>query len=192
MARESYRRRRGSSRRAPRPSVSMATYPQVVALEATGIADSATVVTSLALPDVENTGGETENRKVIRVVGTLMFAAGLAANQHAYAMFALWAHPKLESFPTVTEFDPFNPGPAKGATTYEGRPSPRPFGRKYFSLLTPESLGSVETISEAFRYHTKAQRLLRPGWILSAGLWIAATTGVKARVGGILQPTVAG
>lgn len=172
-------------------SDSIVTYSRVIDLNGTGDGDTTHLVQG-QIPGVSNLSGETTNRKIIRVVGTLMFSSNLSAGHHCYAMFALLAHPEIDgSFPPVTDWDPFEDGPGLGAD-FDGRPSPRPFGRRTFALLTPATGGVTETIQQAFRYSTKAERLLRPGWGLSAGLYLRATDGVQGRVGGVLRATVVG
>jgi len=172
-------------------SESIVTYSRVVDLQGTGDGDTTHLVQA-QVSGVSNLSGETTNRKIIRVMGTLMFSSNLGAGHHCYAMFALLAHPEIDgSFPPVADWDPFEDGPGLGAD-FDGRPSPRPFGRRTFSLVTPNSGGVVEVIQQAFRYSTKAERLLRPGWGLSAGLYLRASDGVQGRVGGILRATVVG
>ena len=188
-----HRMRRHRRRRShDRPSTSMVTYQRVIGLSgsSSGTANTTTVV-SEQVDGVENTGGETVNRKIVRITGELCFSSALTAGDDIVAMLAMWAHPKLDGFPSVDSFDPFTEGPT-GAATYEGRITPRPFGRKYFALNVPAS-GAIETLSSEFRYHTKAARLLRPGWILSAGLWVRSTKLSKPfSLNGILSAAVAG
>lgn len=150
-----------------------------------------TVLASAPVADVNNLSGETVNRKILRVSGTLAASSTLAGNTGIAAMFALLAHPKLEDIPSVADFDPFDDGP-DGSNTYEGRPSPRPFGRKYFAFANVSGAPQA-TYQEEFRYRTKAQRLLRPGWELHSLLYVRVNSGTPTfRLNGVISASVAG
>lgn len=192
MARRTMRRRRHSRRRES-PSTSIVTQTSLVDLSVSNPNTDETYLETQSLGQVENESGETVNRKILRVVGELMFTSNLPANQLAVAMFALRASPSLDPWPAVSDFDPFDSGP-DGSASYKGRPSPRPFGRRNFALVTPAGSGVVQTIENAFRYHSRAERLLRPGWRLQAGLYVRVRTSgnVHVRIGGILRTTIAG
>lgn len=186
-------RRRRKRSRSDRPSVSIATYQQFVQLAVATGGTNVTTVTTSVFPNVENTGGETVNRKILRVSGSLMFAANLVADRDLGAMFCLRAAPKDDAWPSVEDFDPFNAGPSLGNVAYEGRPTPRPFGRRMFALVTPAGGGAAEVIQQAFRYSTKAERLLRPGWRLQMGLYVRGShPDIACKVGGVLSAVVAG
>jgi len=183
-------RRRKRRRRSTRPSISILTQQDVIdlAIGGAGLA-SASAFTNQDFATVANVSGETINRKVLRVSGDLMFSANLPAGKAALCMFALWAHPVLDGWPSVAQFDPWASDPSKSG--FEGRPSPRPYGRRIMALASPAS-GTSETIQQAHTYRTKAERLLRPGWKLSCGLWVRADSGVQVRVFGGLRAAVAG
>lgn len=191
----SYRKRRsgGRRRRSRRPSVSVATYADLINLQAAPAAADTTKAAIQNLSQVKNTSGETVNRKIVRVSGDLAFATQPSAGHVVVAQFALWAHPEIDS-DGVTELDPFvtGPGGAQPSADYEGRPSPRPFGRKLFAHVL-QTGGTATQFFESFRYMTKAQRLLRPGWVLSAALWARSTeANVNVSVGGAIRVVVEG
>lgn len=183
--------RRGHRRKGRRPHVSesIAGYTRVIDLSKAAPASDATDLVTVDFPDVVTPPEETVNRKILRVTGQGMFAAALTAGQYAVAQFCLWAHPKHEDWPTIQDYDPFNQGP--GEAGFEGMPAPRPFGRRTMVLTSPAS-GNIETIAQDHIYRSKAQRLLRPGWILSAGLYLRGTSGVSVRYTGLLRAVVAG
>lgn len=186
MPRRKHRRRR---RRSIRPSPSIAGYTRLIDLEGTSAAGT-TVLSTEDVPDVVGLATETVNRKLIRVGGQAMFAAALAADQYAVAQFCLWAHPSHESWPTVADYDPFSEGP--GETGFEGLLSPRTFCRRTFVLTTPAS-GVAQTIETAHMIRSKAERLLRPGWKLTAGLYLrGSAAGIKVRHTSLLRYVVAG
>ena len=188
--RSRFRRRR----RHERPSVSMVTYTRVIDQSFTAAASNATGLTAFDIPDVSNDSGETVNRKIVGISGMLMMAAACGQNQHAVAMFAHRAAPELDSWPATSDWDPFNDGP-DGSDSYKGRPSPRPFGRRLQVVTVPDTALSASTaqiVQEAHRYHSKSERLLRPGWKLQAGIYVRGSTGVKVRVTGVLRYAVAG
>lgn len=187
MRRKRHRRHRGRSR-TPRVAESVAGYTRPLALNQS-VTGPGTSLTTIDVPDVLTPAEHTENRKLIRVGGTCMFAAGMPANRAVMAQFCLWAHPKQESWPSVTDYDPFTEGP--GETGFEGMLAPRAFCRRTFVLVTPSS-GVTETITEQHMIRSKAQRLLRPGWILSAGLYVRGDSGVAVAWRGLLRFVVAG
>lgn len=187
MARRRGRRRR---RRRSAPSVSIVTYQRFVDIQVAAGTANQTAMESISIPDVANMSGESVNRKILRATGTLAGSVHIAGNQGAAAMFALLAHPDLEDIPPVSDFDPFDDGP-DGSNTYKGRPSPRPFGRKYFAFANVTG-ASTATFQEEFRYRTRAQRLLRPGWKLSGLLYVRSNRGVTFRVNGIVSIAVSG
>jgi len=180
-------------RRSEAPSVSIATYQQFIQLVATTGGTNVTVMTDNIFPNVENEGGETTNRKILRVSGSLCFAASMPADRALGALFCLRAAPELDAWPTVADFDPFNSGPTDNPGAYKGRMSPRPFGRRMFALATPAGGGVTEVITQQFRYSTKAERLLRPGWRLDMGLYVRGSNpGMEVKVAGSLSVVVAG
>lgn len=187
MARK-HRRRRGTH-----VSESIVSLTRTVELEGTAAASEATTVTAVAIPQAVTPPEETVNRKILRISGQLMFAASLPADNHLYAVFCMLAHPLSEGatgFPSIEEWDPFNDGPGK--TGYAGESSPRPFGRRRLVLNTPPSSSAdVSAIFEPMDYRTKAKRLLRPGWALSAGVYVKGDT-VKWRLDGVLGVVIAG
>lgn len=180
--------RRRRKRRRVMPSTSIAGYTRFIDLSGSAGASDGTSLVTTDFPDVVTPPAETVNRKILRVAGQGMFAASLSAGQYAVAMFCLWAHPKQESWPTVSDYDPFNDGP--GESTFEGMLSPRTFGRRTLVLTAPAS-GVTETIQESHLYRSKAERLLRPGWVLSCGLYIRGTSGVDVRYTALLRAVVA-
>jgi len=183
------RRRRRSKRRTIRPSVSIAGYTRQIGLTAT--AGATTQLATVDIDGVDNLTGETQNRKIIGVRGQAMFAAALTANTHMVAQFCLWAHPEHEDWVTVADYDPFNDGP--GVTGFEGMMAPRPFCRRTFVMNTPNPATEiVETIQTQHSVSSKAERLLRPGWKLTAGLYVAGTSNIAARWDGLLRFTVTG
>lgn len=188
--RKSHRsRRRGRHRRRTAPSVSIVTQQSIIDLTVTG---TNLQTTQLSTGDfgVSTPGSETVNRKVLGVRGDLVFSMAAAAGKAGLAMFALWAHPDIEDWPTVAQFDPWSDDDQPGESAFEGRMHPRPYGRRIMALATPSS-GVAETVIRDERYRTKAERLLRPGWKLSYGLWVRSE-GVQVRVFGGLRATVAG
>jgi len=186
-----YRRRRSKRSRSAAPSVSMVTYTRLIDLEVTPTASDVTALATFTVPEVDNTTGETQNRKLMSVHGQAMMAAKINAGAHAAALFCLRAAPELDDWPAVTDWDPFNDGPG-GAGSYDGRPSPRPFGRKNFVCVTPGTGGVTEVFNQAHTYRSKAERLLRPGWVLQAGLYVRATAQTDVRVFGLYRFAVAG
>jgi len=192
MAYRKRRSKRRRSRRSIRPSESVVTYRKPLDMEMTSAASSTTVVSTLSLLPGD-TVRSTTNRKVVGARGSLAFSAKLSASETLVALFGLLAHPKLEDFPSIAEYDPFHEdGPLAGSATYEGRPSPRPFARRYFAL-TNVSDGAEQTLTERWVMKSRAGRLLRPGWELHAGIWLwSNAAGKKARVGGSLAFTVSG
>ena len=189
MARKTYRRRR--SRRRAKVSTSVVTYQRQIRLKLNSSSTAYNVsTTSQAIDGAENTSGETVNRKIVGVRGTLSYACQPAAGEQTDAMFALWAHPRIEDFPSGTDFDPFDAGPGGARTTYDGRPTPRPFCRKYFSHILQES-GTSTQFFQQHNFRSRAQRLLRPGWILTAGLWVrSSAASQKVALGGIISVVV--
>lgn len=189
MPRKSHRgRRRHSRRRRTAPSVSIAGYTRMLSLSKAAPASDATDLVTMDFPEVENTSGETVNRKILRVTGMGIFTAALAAGQYAAAQFCLWAHPKHEDWPAISDYDPFNDGP--GESAFEGMLAPRTFARRTMVLATPAS-GQAETITQDHIIRSKAQRLLRPGWILTAGLYVRGTSGVTVEHRSLLRAVVA-
>jgi len=189
MRRGHSRRRRGRKRGSAHVSESVAGYTRLIGLSMAAPASNATGLTTVDFPDVQTPSEHTENRKILRVAGTCFFTAALAADKYCAAMFCLWAHPKQESWPNVSAYDPFNEGP--GETAFEGMLAPRAFARRSFVLATPAS-GSAQTISEQHTVRSRAERLLRPGWILSAGLYVRGSSGVSVSWNGLLRAVVAG
>ena len=184
------RRHRRRSRHRTAPSASVVGYTRLLDLKAQAdTTGAATVMTSADFPDVQNTSGETVNRKILRVHGQAFFSAALSADEFAVAQFALWAHPKHLGVPTVAEYDPFKDGP--GDPAFEGLPVKRPFGRRTFVLNTPGS-GVASTISSEHTYMTKAERLLRPGWVLSGVLYVVGSANVNMRWTALLRAVVSG
>lgn len=178
-------------RRSIRPSTSIAGYTRVVDLTVTGTGGGTTLLSTVDIDDVVQSGSLTENRKIIRVAGRAFFSAGLAKNQSAVAQFCLWAHPDQEAWPAVSAYDPFTEGP--GETGFEGMLSPRPFCRRTFVMSTADSDAAPnQLVQESHMVRSKAERLLRPGWKLSAGLYVRATNGVKVRHTSLLRTVVAG
>ena len=183
------RRRSGRRSRRTRPSVSVAGYTRLVDLSASTAASQATTLVTTDVADVATPSTETVNRKILRVSGQAMFTAALAANQFAVAQFCLWAHPEHESWPSVSDYDPFTEGP--GETAFEGMLSPRTFCRRTFVLAVAAS-GSAQTIESAHMIRSKAERLLRPGWKLSAGLYVAGSAAsLSVRHVSLLRTVVA-
>lgn len=189
MARRKHRRRRGTHRRTVRPSVSIAGYTRPIDLTLAAPASNATGLVTADISDVVTPAEETVNRKILRVAGQAMFTAGLTTGKMVMAQFCLWAHPEHEDWPGVDAYDPFNQGP--GETGFEGMLAPRPFCRRTFVLAVP-STGSAETIASQHMIRSKAERLLRPGWKLTAGLYVRGDSGVSARHTSLLRVVVAG
>ena len=190
MARKT-RRRRYSRRRSRKVSESIVTYQRIVKLSVTTGSADATSIDSGDVDDVHNMGGETVNRKIIGVRGTLSFATQPPAGDLTVAMWALWAHPAEQDVPSLDDFNPFTAGPT-GSDTYKGRPSPRPFARKYFSHIL-QSSGTATQHFTQFRVNSKAQRLLRPGWKLTNLLYVRSDVATqKAAVGGVISVAVEG
>lgn len=190
MARRTHRRgghRRKRHRTAP--SVSIAGYTRPIDLQLAAPASDATGLITVDFPEVDNQSGETVNRKILRVTGMGIFTAALAAGNYAMAQFCLWAHPKHESWPGVDEYDPFHDGP--GESAFEGMLAPRTFCRRTMVLASPAS-GVAETITQDHIIRSKAERLLRPGWVLTAGLYVRGTSGVTVRHTSLLRAVVAG
>ena len=188
MAHRRRRHHRRSPRRRTAPSVSVAGYTRVLDLQKAAPASDATDLVTVDFPEVENTSGETVNRKILRVTGQGIFTAALAAGNYALAQFCLWAHPKHEEWPAVSDYDPFNDGP--GESAFEGMLAPRTFCRRTMVLASPAS-GTAETITQDHIIRSKAERLLRPGWVLTAGLYLRGTSGVNIRHTSLLRAVVA-
>jgi len=161
----------------------------LIDLKGTAPASDATLLVTADVPDVVTPDSETVNRKILRIAGQAFYAAALTAGQYAVAQFCLWAHPKHEGWPTVAEYDPFNDGP--GESGFEGLLAPRTFCRRTFVLAVPDS-GSGQTIESAHMIRSKAERLLRPGWVLTAGLYLRGTSGVAVRHTSLLRYVVSG
>lgn len=190
MARRSHRGRRRHRRRRVAPSVSIAGYTRRLQLDATAPSpDLKTGLVTLDVPDVETPPEETVNRKILSVHGQAFFSASLSAQQNVCAQFCLWAHPSHETWPGVDKFDPFQQGP--GEAGFEGMLAPRPFCRRTFILAVPQS-GEAQTISSQHTIRSKAERLLRPGWKLTAGLYLSGSAGVSVSHQSLLRVTVAG
>lgn len=181
--------RRRSRRRREAPSTSIAGYTRFLDLLGNAPASDATGLFTFDIPDVETPPEETVNRKILRVTGQGIFTASLTAGQYAVAQFCLWAHPKHEDWPAVSKYDPFNQGP--GETGFEGMLAPRPFCRRTMVLAAP-SAGVTETITQDHIIRSKAERLLRPGWILSAGIYVKGSASVAVRHVSLLRTVVAG
>lgn len=198
MARSHSRRQRGRRSRSPHVAESIAGYTRVLDISATAAANNGTTLQAIDVEGVENGDSEpgdvnapTVNRKILRVAGKAFFSAGLARNQYAVAQFCLRAAPRLEGWPAVAVFDPFEDGP--GHQAYEGMPSPRPFCRRTFVLSTADADPAVAAlIQESHMVTSKAERLLRPGWKLQAALYVRGSSGVKVRWTGLLRTVVAG
>lgn len=192
MPRRMHRRRKHSRRRREAPSVSIATYQDIVNLDVSATAANRTFSSFATLSQVKNDSGETVNRKILRVSGELAWATQPAAGFYTLGMFALWAHPEAQDLTDLSGFDPFASGPDGAATSYEGRPHPRPFGRRLFVHAVQQN-GQASQLFREFSYRTRAERLLRPGWQLTAGVWVRtnASTG-RAKLAGPLSVVVAG
>lgn len=188
MARKTRRRRRHNLPRFA-PSASIAGYTRMIALEGTPAANYATSLITQDFPDVVTPPEETVNRKIVRVSGQAMFAASLDAGKHVAAQFCLWAHPKHEEWPAISKYDPFNEGP--GESGFEGMLAPRTFCRRTFLLNSAGATSTATVMIEEHRVKTRAERLLRPGWILTAGLYLRGDT-VACSWRGLLRAVVAG
>ena len=188
------RRRRSRHRRRRRSthvSESIAGYTRILNLADPGTTAGLTALHTVDVMDVMTPSEHTENRKILRVEGQAMFSAALAANQQLAAQFCLWAHPEHEDWPTVADYDPFTEGP--GETAFEGMLAPRAFCRRTFVLATPASGGVTEVIQTQHMIRSRAQRLLRPGWKLTAGLYVSSPqSNVTATWHGLLRTVVAG
>lgn len=185
----SHRRRRHTRRRIA-PSTAIAGYTRRIQLDATAPnPDLKTGLVTVDVPGVVTPSEETVNRKLIRVSGEAFFSCSLSAQENVAAQFCLWAHPEHEGWPSVDDYDPFNDGP--GESGFEGMLAPRAFCRRTFVLAVPTS-GSAETISSQHRISSKAERLLRPGWKLSAGLYVSGSSGVSVSHISLLRYVVAG
>lgn len=184
--RKRYSRRH--SRRAA-PATSVVGYTRSLNLVQQLAGSEATSLVTVDFPDVVTPAEHTENRKILRVAGQAFFTATIAANQYAMAQWCLWAHPDHEDWPGIADYDPFNDGP--GETGFKGLLAPRTFARRTFVLAAPAS-GSSQTISEQHMIRSKAERLLRPGWKLSAGLYTKGTANVTVRHLSLLRAVVAG
>lgn len=187
MPRMKHRRRR--RKRHTAPSVSIAGYTRPVDLSGTAAASDATSLVTQDIADVVTPGEETVNRKILRVAGQAIFTASLSAGKMVMAQFCLWAHPTQEDWPAVTKYDPFTEGP--GQSDFAGMIAPRPFCRRTFVLATPAT-GVAEVIQAQHTIRSKAERLLRPGWKLTAGLYIRGDSGVAVRHTSLLRTVVAG
>lgn len=187
MARKRTHRRR--RRRRLRPAESIAGYTRFLDIKSTTSSGTGTDLQTVTFPDVMTPGDHTENRKIVRVAGQAFFTANLAADKVCASQFCLWAHPEQEAWPSVSDYDPFNDGP--GQSAFEGMLAPRAFCRRTLVLSTPSS-GVAQTVSNEHMIRSKAERLLRPGWILSAGLYTRADSGVSVRFTALLRAVVAG
>lgn len=189
-----YRRHRGKRSRRTRKKVSESTATYVDLLDFTGSTSgtaNTTTVQSVDFNGVHN-DGETVNRKIIGVHGALAYCCQPSAGHYVAAMFALWAHPELESVPSISDFDPFQTGPQGAVTSYKGRMSPRPFGRRQF-LHALQTGGTATQLFSEERYHSKSERLLRPGWSLSGLLYLkSSSTSQSVKLVANLRTTVIG
>lgn len=183
------RKNRRSRRRRTAPSVSIAGYTRLIDLSGTAAADGSTILVTADVADVTTPATETVNRKILSVSGQAFFAASLQAGKYAAAQFCLWAHPEHEDWPSVADYDPFKQGP--GETGFEGMLAPRPFCRRTFVQSIPAT-GSSQTISAQHRIRSRAERLLRPGWKLTAGLYLRGDSASVVRHTSLLRTTVAG
>lgn len=186
-------RKRG---RAAAVAVSIIGYTRLIDLSATAPASGNTVLVTQDVDDVRNGDpaqpqAETVNRKILRVGGQAFFSAGVGQDSHVVAQFCLRAAPGLDDWPTVVDYDPFQDGP--GEQAWQGSASPRPFCRRTFVFgVADSSAAATQVIEEQHMIRSKAERLLRPGWKLQAGLYVAGSQGVKVRWTGLLRSVVAG
>lgn len=187
------RRRRGTRHRRRRhtaPSVSIAGYTRYLDLAGTVAAANVTQLITADVPDVSTPSTETVNRKIVGVSGEAMFSAALAAGHDVAAQFCLWAHPEHEDWPSVADYDPFNDGP--GESAFKGMLAPRAFCRRTM-VLTVATSGSTQTIQQDHRIKSRAERLLRPGWKLTAGLYLRGNnTSISVAHLSLLRYVVAG
>lgn len=185
MAHRRGRRRHHRSRRHRRmPSVSSATYTELVKLDPATNARDTTVLATQKWSEIQNL--ETQNRKLLGVAGT--FSVQSAAE--GAVLVCHYAHPEVDGIPAVSDWDPFETGPTGAAGAYTGRPSPRPFGRRTFVVGTGAS-NNVEIVNHIYR--VRSQRLIRPGWNLTTAVYVrdfGANAAVSVR--GVLKATVAG
>ena len=192
MARRTRRHhgRRRSRRRREAPSVSIAGYTRYIDLAGTVSTANQTQLVTADVPDVVTPADETVNRKIVGISGQAMFSAALAAGHDVAAQFCLWAHPSHEEWPTVDKYDPFNDGP--GEDGFEGMLAPRTFCRRTM-VMTVATSGSTQTIQQDHMIRSRAERLLRPGWKLTAGLYLRGNnTSISVAHLSLLRYVVAG
>lgn len=190
MTRHRRRSRTRRKRRRTAPSVSIAGYTRRLQLDITAPSpDLTTGLVTVDVPDVLTPSEETVNRKILSVTGEAFFSCNLDAQQNVAAQWCLWAHPEHEAWPAVTDYDPFKQGP--GQDTFKGMLAPRTFSRRTFVQAVPNG-GSAQTISSQHMIRSRAERLLRPGWKLTAGLYVSGSNGVAVSHISLLRVVVAG
>ena len=172
--RRSYRRRKGRRRNRNRYRVSVARNNVYVAVNADFTAGSATTLASAVVDEVANVSGETQNRKIARVRGSLDISALVGASQGADIIFMWLAWPKNLELPTIAEYDPFsNTTGVPGNPAYQGGVS-APFGIRRLAFGLPAG-ASAAVLGEPQRYASRGNRLLKPGFELRYALYAKRT-----------------
>lgn len=176
MARR-YRRRRKARRR-----YEVSTSVNSTRVSVFGTLDSAAQQATSVVVDevagVENLD-ETQNRKIIQVVGDLDVNFHLAAGQWVEAMTMLIAWPKERDFPNISEFDPFSQTDVAGNPAYEGGVA-APWGIRRFAFTLPTGAQSA-VLGAPQRYLTKSQRLLKPGHSLRVVHYVRGSAAINGR-----------
>lgn len=144
-------------------------------VQQTGTAGSATLVASGTVSKVENLD-ETQNRKVVSIVGNLDLSAVLQASRNAEFVFGWLVWPKEMDFPTVAEWDPWSAVDVPGNPSFQGGVS-APFGMRRFAFGLPAG-ASNSTLGDPMRYRNNSQRLLKPGFELRWFVYSKASASV--------------
>lgn len=120
--------------------------------------------------DVNNTTGETQNRKIVSISGEHELIARIGPSKYIALISGFLVWPKERELPTVAEWDPFTPK-QPGDAAYEGQPSF--FGRReYIHALPAQSSNSI--VGESRFIRSRPGRLLKPGYELR---WVCYAKG---------------
>lgn len=150
-------RRRRRRREGPAPS---STVVEIFEIRTQSLNSNATTILWEAVTDVENTSGETQNRKITSMRGTQELICRLAASHYVRVLAGFLVWPESRELPTIAEWDPFEPT-QPGVDGYEGQPSF--FGRRDLVHALPASASNT-LLGQAEFMHLRPNRLLKPGY----------------------------